>query len=142
MYVKENLATISIEGFKCYKSVFCLICESLDEIQRKSGNLKSGTIFYQGGTPVIPGISRYSASNSSETKKDNDDFPYKCKVEPKNLHGVDFLWDLILLNSDEKVVEKALEFLNKLFTSFGDELEGKESELRTDYLKQAYKHLQ
>ncbi|KRW99755.1 Armadillo-type fold [Pseudocohnilembus persalinus] len=127
----ENLQNITTEGFNCYKSVFCVINE-------RKGNLVSIRQQKQYGNINI----QNNIINRSLSDNKNMVYPYVSKIEPKNLHGVEFLWDCILYNNQEEAIFKALEFLNKLYTSFDDNLLEREQELRNDYLKQAYQHLQ
>ena len=62
------------------------------------------------------------------------DFDYQVLVFPSELEGVQSIWEIILQTENEEVIEKAIEFLNKLYANVSEELEAKRTELHHEFL--------
>jgi hypothetical protein len=50
--------------------------------------------------------------------------------DPELLDGSQLLWDIIKNNNVDKVIEDALDFQNKLYNNFHDDLKEKELDFR------------
>ena len=65
-------------------------------------------------------------NKNTENKDASNDFDYFVLSNPKDLLGINLLWEIIFCNNNDKVVESCLSFLVNLYLNL-DESESKES---------------
>lgn len=135
----QSYETMTIEGFNCVKNLFLIINEKLGKISKvKANSVTTHPSSYNGY-----GVSYHSYSyNYEETKAAPPDFEYVVNVLPEELEGVQSIWNFILTAKNEEVVEKAVDFLNKLYLYVNEELESKITLMRSEYLSICFKNLQ
>ena len=63
------------------------------------------------------------------------------QVFPSQLEGINSIWEIILQTDNEEVIERATEFLNKLYISVSSELQSKVVELHNEFLEHCIKKL-
>ena len=137
MCKEKDLVNLTVEGFQCFKTVFVMINEKLNNLQRvqQSSGYK-GTKFQSSGVTM-----QYISYSSNEDKKD-DNTEFKVKVDPKELFGLKQLWFAILCSSTTEVIQTQLEFLNKLYENLHEQIKDNAQQYKTDQLQQAIETLE
>ena len=140
----EESKRMTSEGFKCFRNIFLLINEKLGKLVKGATSSTSDEkASYSTTYTDVNGTIYASYSYNYEDRKKNaeGDFEFKTLVFPSQLEGINSIWEVILQTDNEEVIEKALEFLNKLYTSVGEELESKNVELNHEFLNNCIKKL-
>ena len=135
----QNYESMTIEGFNCVKNLFLIINEKLEKISKVK---TSNVVAYQSSHNGY-GVSYHSYSYNHEETKANPpcDFEYQVNVLPEELEGIQSMWNFIFVAQNEDVVEKAIDFLNRLYLYVKTELEEKITSIRAQYLSICFKHL-
>ncbi|EGR27434.1 hypothetical protein IMG5_196170 [Ichthyophthirius multifiliis] len=126
---------MTLEGWNCFKGVFCIINEQIKNM-KKYNTQKS----WQQQQTYNNMQSTYN--QQQEDRRTNIDFDYIMLINPSNLIGMNELWKLIMINENNEVVNKALEFLNNLHSNFDQVIEQEEIEIKKCYYQQAYGQLE
>jgi len=131
---QQDCKSMTLEGFNCFKNMFLVINEKL---QRISKNEVSGTTVYSSHSAYGTSYHSYSYEDSKAAQ----DFEYKVNVLPEELEGIQSIWNFIMVVTNETVVEKAIDFLNKIYLYTNTALEDKIVYMREEYLTTCIKHL-
>jgi len=133
---QQDSKAMTPEGFGCFKNVFLVINEKLKRIEKVESSGVQSFSNYHGGTVY------YSYSYNHEDSKAAQDFEYRVNVLPEELEGIQNIWSFIMIAENEAVVEKAIDFLNKLYLHVSSSLEEKLVYMRNEYLKTCFTQLQ
>jgi len=132
---QQDTRNATLEGFNCFKNVFLIINEKLQKIVKVNARTGGETSY---GGHMIGGT--YYGSYSYEEKTSAGEFEYKVNVMPAELEGINSIWNFILAAESENVVEKAIDFLNKLYNHVGNDLESRIIEIREEFLATCFKN--
>jgi len=128
---KNSFENLTTESFNCIIQFFTLVNENegLVQVNRSNRSKYSSYTSYSNVSGAVYG-------EYSFTKKDDDNMPeLRTKVHPQKLHGSEIFWKIVQEVVSKDVIEKARDFLNKLYTMLSGELEGKASEIRGSFIE-------
>jgi len=128
---KSTFEKLSLEGFKFIIQLFNLVNENEKlimvnriEISRSKSYKSHSSMDY----------SRYGKNLVNKKLKDTLD-EVVLNVHPKKLYGTEIFWRIMQNNNNKDVIEKARDFLNKLYTSLSSELESQALEIREVFIE-------
>eukprot|EP01022_Parablepharisma_sp_SALTPOND_P017473 TRINITY_DN27_c0_g1_i1.p1 TRINITY_DN27_c0_g1~~TRINITY_DN27_c0_g1_i1.p1 ORF type:complete len:1307 (-),score=219.52 TRINITY_DN27_c0_g1_i1:4411-8331(-) len=128
---KNSFEHLTIEAFGCIIQFFDLINEheGLVSVYRPPTHKYNSYTSYSSVSGAYYG-------EYSFTKKNENALPeVRTKVHPEKLNGVEIFWRIVQEAGNKDVVEKARDFLSKLYTMLSVELESQASEIRGAFIE-------
>lgn len=128
---KNSFEELSPEGFQFITQLFSLVNENdqLISVNRiKLSKSKSYTSYSNVDNP------RYGKYSFNKKPKDTLD-EIVLKVHPSKLRGTEIFWRIMQNNNNRDVIERARDFLNKLYTNLSSELEDQALEIRGAFIE-------
>ena len=128
MFFKEKISllndpNITVHGFHCFKSLFCLI----NEKQNKLGKVKKVEKRLQYTEHLMNGYQWFEEIDSddewdSDIEGSKKDFEYKSLVGLSNLDGIFSIWNFVFTAKNPDVVKFAIDFLAGLYVNVSDQI--------------------
>eukprot|EP00830_Metopus_es_P013072 TRINITY_DN3105_c0_g1_i1.p1 TRINITY_DN3105_c0_g1~~TRINITY_DN3105_c0_g1_i1.p1 ORF type:complete len:373 (-),score=75.99 TRINITY_DN3105_c0_g1_i1:2-1120(-) len=114
---KNNYATLSFEGILAIEAYLVSVNCSLGNLKEKKKK------------------ARHNFGMSEATGSVREYLNFKVKVKPKEIKGINILWKIVLEAKNEKVTERAIDLLNRLYICLDEHQEYRICEIASEFIE-------